>query len=270
MKKYISTTIISMFLLAFSSYATAKDLTAEMKTSEGNIIVKLFYKKVPNTVSNFVELARKGFYDGLKFHRVIPGFMIQGGDPKGNGTGGPGYSFEDEFNKELRHNKKGMLSMANSGPDTNGSQFFITVAPTPHLDDRHTIFGEVIKGMDVVTKISKMPTDGTTPKKDIIIKKIKINGDWFKPKPFKKIVERSKEETIKLTKPIVKKLAEQISKTLKLGSLKSIIYTYSRTKGKRTQVGYNLLFEKNMKAKLIAIGEFKKSEYAIKQFQFSH
>ena len=147
----------------------AKNITATIKTTAGDITVKLFPDVAPKTVENFVGLATgkkpwtdpktgkevkgKSLYEGTIFHRVIPGFMIQGGDPLGNGTGGPGFQFEDEFKPSVTFDKPGILAMANSGPATNGSQFFITVVPTPHLNNRHTIFGEVTKGMDVVNKI---------------------------------------------------------------------------------------------------------------------
>src|SRR5207247_8995697 len=121
---------------------------------KGQFKVKLFAKEAPNTVNNFVFLARDGYYDGTTFHRVIPGFMAQGGDPAGTGTGGPGYQFGDEFHPSLKHTGPGMLSMANAGPNTNGSQFFITFDATPHLDGRHSVFGQVTEGMDVVLRIS--------------------------------------------------------------------------------------------------------------------
>jgi peptidyl-prolyl cis-trans isomerase B (cyclophilin B) len=135
--------------------AKNSELTATIKTDKGDIHVKLHADKTPLTVANFVNLAQKGFYDNLKFHRVIEDFMIQGGCPKGNGTGGPGYKFKDEFVKELCHDKPGILSMANSGPSTNGSQFFITHVPTPWLDRHHTVFGEVMgdEDMKVVNSI---------------------------------------------------------------------------------------------------------------------
>ncbi len=130
-----------------------KTYTATITTDKGDIVIHLFADKVPMTVNNFVFLARQGYYDGTIFHRVIANFMAQGGDPTGTGMGGPGYKFKDEFHKDLRHNKPGILSMANAGPNTNGSQFFITHVPTLHLDNRHAVFGEVVKGMDVVMAI---------------------------------------------------------------------------------------------------------------------
>jgi len=132
------------------------ELTALIKTEKGTIRCRLFADKTPLTAANFVNLANRGFYNNLKFHRVIADFMVQGGCPKGNGTGGPGYTFRDEFAAELRHDKPGKLSMANAGPGTNGSQFFITHVPTPWLDDHHTVFGEVFgkEDMDVVHRIS--------------------------------------------------------------------------------------------------------------------
>jgi cyclophilin family peptidyl-prolyl cis-trans isomerase len=141
-----------------------KHYTATFKTEKGDFVVELFADKAPKTVNNFVFLARDGFYDGVTFHRVINGFMAQGGDPSGTGTGGPGYKFGDEFHPGLRHNGPGILSMANAGPGTNGSQFFITHGPTPHLDNRHSVFGKVIQGMDVVLSIPERdPGRARTP-----------------------------------------------------------------------------------------------------------
>jgi len=150
---------------------------AAFDTTEGKFKVKLFADKAPNTVNNFVSLADgsktgKPFYDGTTFHRVIPDFMIQGGCPLGTGTGGPGYKFADEFHPTLKHTKSGLLSMANAGPNTNGSQFFVTVAATPWLDNKHSIFGEVIEGYDVVEKISKVPRGA----QDRPVKEVRINS----------------------------------------------------------------------------------------------
>jgi peptidyl-prolyl cis-trans isomerase A (cyclophilin A) len=163
---------------------------AVFDTTQGTIVVRLFDKQAPKTVENFIGLAegtkeftdprtgqkvKRPFYDGLVFHRVIPEFMIQGGCPLGTGTGDPGYRFGDEFDPALRHDKPGKLSMANAGPGTNGSQFFITVAATPWLDNKHSIFGEVVEGMDVATKISKVPRGANDkPKEPVVIKSLRI------------------------------------------------------------------------------------------------
>lgn len=130
-----------------------KQYKARMETDKGTLVIALFADKTPLTVNNFVFLAREGFYDGVIFHRVIDNFMAQGGDPTGTGRGGPGYKFADEFDASLKHDKRGVLSMANAGPGTNGSQFFITHGPTPHLNGRHTVFGQVVEGLDVLMSI---------------------------------------------------------------------------------------------------------------------
>lgn len=135
--------------------AAAQDINITLKTNKGDIDLVIFASKVPLTSASFLNLAKHGFYNGVKFHRVIKNFMIQGGDPTGTGSGGPGYKFEDEINPTLKHSKGGILSMANAGPATNGSQFFITHLPTPHLDGRHAVFGEVTNGMDVVNSIGQ-------------------------------------------------------------------------------------------------------------------
>jgi len=134
-------------------------INVTIQTDLGDIGIILHGDLAPKTVGNFVELIEKGYYDGIIFHRVIPNFMVQTGCPLGTGTGGPGYEFEDEFHPDLRHDKPGILSMANAGPNTNGSQFFITVTPTPHLDGGHSVFGEVTSGMEVVSQIVNVPTD---------------------------------------------------------------------------------------------------------------
>ena len=167
-----------------------EQLFAELDTTQGKITIQLFPDKAPQTVANFVGLAegtkeftdrltgkkvKRHFYDGLIFHRVIPEFMIQAGDPRGNGTGGPGYTFKDEFNAELKHDRPGVLSMANAGPNTNGSQFFITEKPTPWLDGRHTVFGYVTEGVEVVKKIAHRPKGANDkPVEDVVIKKVSI------------------------------------------------------------------------------------------------
>lgn len=146
-----------------------------LETSMGNMKIKLYEDKAPLTSKNFKDLVQKGFYDGTIFHRVIKNFMIQGGDPEGTGMGGPGYEIKDEFGPGLKHNRKGILSMANAGPNTGGSQFFITLVPTPWLDGKHAIFGEVVEGIDILDKIGNTPTKpGDRPVTEIKIIKAKI------------------------------------------------------------------------------------------------
>ncbi|KGP62715.1 peptidylprolyl isomerase [Legionella norrlandica] len=185
--KKIALLLISLLLT--TSIMSAHAETAIIKTSEGTITCELFTKEAPNTVANFVglatgtkefkdvktgEMVKRPFYNGLTFHRVISGFMIQGGDPLGNGTGGPGYVFDNE-NTNASFSKPGVLAMANAGPNTNGSQFFITVAPTPSLQGSYSVFGQVISGQEIADKISKMPTDPQDkPITPVIIESITI------------------------------------------------------------------------------------------------
>ncbi|MDX9719104.1 MAG: peptidylprolyl isomerase [Myxococcota bacterium] len=165
------------------------ELRVTLETSMGDITAQLYEQLVPNTVKNFVGLAtgqleytdpRSGqkvvgpFYDGLIFHRVIPQFMIQGGCPLGRGTGGPGYKFADEFHPKLKHSTPGIFSMANSGPNTNGSQFFITEVPTPHLDGRHSVFGKVIQGLDLISKIARVAATRDKPNTDVVIRHVRV------------------------------------------------------------------------------------------------
>ena len=174
-----------------------KDLWAVFHTTHGKFTVLLFGKDAPVTVENFVGLATgekewtnpegkkikgKPLYKDVVFHRIIPNFMIQGGDPTGTGMGDPGYRFEDEFQSGRKFDKPGILAMANAGPGTNGSQFFITVRPTPHLNNRHTIFGEVVEGYDVVDKMSRVPTsEGDRPTEDVVLKKVELKEKGPKP-----------------------------------------------------------------------------------------
>ncbi|WP_293033491.1 peptidylprolyl isomerase [Natronococcus sp.] len=168
------------------------NVTATLHTSKGDIDVELYDERAPRTVDNFVGLATGGqewtdpetgeevegepLYDDVVFHRIIEDFMIQGGDPTGTGRGGPGYQFDDEFHEELRHDDAGVLSMANSGPDTNGSQFFITLGAQPHLDDRHAVFGKVTDGMDVVEEIGNVETDANDrPREDILLESVSVD-----------------------------------------------------------------------------------------------
>lgn len=182
---------ISIFVASAQAQQIKQSLYATLKTSMGEIVVLLYADKAPKTVTNFVDLAtgakewtdpkngkkvKRPLYNGTIFHRVIPGFMIQGGDPLGNGTGGPGYRFKDEFHPDLKHSKPGILSMANAGPNTNGSQFFITVKATPWLDGKHSVFGEVVRGQNVVDAIANAPRDSRDrPIKDVVLKEVIIS-----------------------------------------------------------------------------------------------
>ena len=208
-----------------NNYSDLSDgLYADLETSKGNIILELYYEQAPTTVSNFVALAEgnhpvvdnqhegKRYYDGLKFHRVIENFMIQGGDPTGTGSGGPGYQFDDEFNEELKHDGPGVLSMANAGPGTNGSQFFITHVETPWLDGKHSIFGKVNSGQDVVDKVEQ----------NDIIKKVKIirigeaANSFNAPENFENYISKKSEADILRTeaeKETLEKLTEGMKET---------------------------------------------------------
>ena len=217
--------ILTLNSCNMNNYSDLSDgLYADLETSKGNIILELYYEQAPTTVSNFVALAEgnhpavddqhegKRYYDGLKFHRVIENFMIQGGDPTGTGSGGPGYQFDDEFNEELKHNGPGILSMANAGPGTNGSQFFITHVETPWLDGKHSIFGKVNSGQDVVDKVEQ----------NDIIKKVKIirigeaANSFNAPENFENYISKKSEADIlraEAEKETLKKLTEGMKET---------------------------------------------------------
>lgn len=192
-KLLILTALLTVLPGGIMSEAQEKQepLYATLKTSMGDVVIRLFEEKAPKTVANFVGLAagtqewtdpqtgekvKRPLYNGTSFHRVIPDFMVQGGDPLGTGRGGPGYRFEDEFHPDLKHSKAGILSMANAGPNTNGSQFFITHKATPWLDGRHAVFGEVVKGQDVVNAMATVPRGPQDrPRKDIVLMEVVIS-----------------------------------------------------------------------------------------------
>ena len=167
--------LIGMNLLGSRAHGEAARPRAAIETTKGTIVIELYKDEAPKTVENFVKLATQGFYDGIIFHRVIPNFMVQTGDPTGTGMGGPGYTFKDELSPNLHHDSPGVVSMANSGPNTNGSQFFITAVPTPWLDGKHAIFGRVAEGQSVVEQIVAVPRDGNDkPLQPITMTKVTI------------------------------------------------------------------------------------------------
>lgn len=152
--------------------------TVTIETNHGTIEAEMYMDRAPETAGNFIKLAKDGYYDGVIFHRVIEGFMIQGGDPTGTGRGGPGYTIKDEFAEGLAHTEAGVFSMANAGPNSGGSQFFITLAATPWLDGKHAIFGKVTKGMDVVNAIGTIDTDhGDRPREDVVMEKVTVSDE---------------------------------------------------------------------------------------------
>ena len=232
----------------------ADGMYAEIETNKGNILVELEYQKTPMTVANFVALAEgtqgfveeqykgKPFYDGLKFHRVISDFMIQGGDPIGDGSGGPGYNFPDEIVADLKHTGPGILSMANAGPGTNGSQFFITHTAQPHLDGLHTVFGHVVKGQEIVDAVAQ----------DDIINKVKVIrvGDEAKkfdaPNVFKNAIEKTKVEQAEADKAIENVISENATRfaeaKAKATKTKSGlgVYIYEKGNGGKPQIGDNV------------------------------
>ena len=248
------TVAISLFSCK-EEYPELEDgMYAEFNTSKGPVIAELYFEETPMTVANFVSLAEgnstmadstykdKKYYDGLIFHRVIDGFMIQGGDPTGTGSGGPGYKFPDEFVDSLSHSDKGMLSMANAGPGTNGSQFFITLGPVPQLNGKHSIFGKVVKGMDVIEAIGKVETGPRDrPVTDIvmnevnIIRKGKAAKNFEAPKAFQNelasIEEEKKAETAKMQEMASKKSEEFQALEAKADSLENGLKIYFENKG---------------------------------------
>ena len=234
-KSFVFLTLLSATTCKEKYPELGEGLFAELITTKDTIVVELNYKKTPLTVSNFIGLAEgthpmltdslrgKPYYNGTIFHRVINNFMIQGGDPSGTGSGSPGYKFEDEFNDSLSHNKSGILSMANSGPATNGSQFFITDAPTLHLDNKHSVFGKVVKGLDVVDIISNVEVAPGSNKtlEDIIILELNIVRQGDDAKKFDNVSTWNKElqssqekkiKTIEKRKKIIKEMKTEIGR----------------------------------------------------------
>lgn len=261
MKRIVSISILFSLLLMGCKSSLRPDLGdgiyASIKTNKGEIIVRLENKKTPVTVANFVSLAEgtntfvseefkgKKFYDGLTFHRVMKDFMIQGGDYLGNGTGNPGYVFKDEFNETLMHNKMGILSMANGGPKSNGSQFFITHKETPWLDGIHTVFGEVVEGLSVVDSIANVPVNNTIPTSPVIMETVSIirNGSEAKKFNAPKIMKAYFEEEAALVAADVKRKEDFVKEIMAQKSQATIlpsglgIYKVKEGNGIRPQLG---------------------------------
>lgn len=256
MKKLLLT-LFCVVSLSTQAQKLEDGMYANFETSKGNIIVELEYQKTPMTVANFVSLAegtnssvekkyeKKKFYDGLKFHRVIADFMIQGGDPNGNGSGNPGYKFPDEIVADLKHDKPGILSMANAGPGTNGSQFFITHVPTPHLDGRHTVFGHVVQGQDVVDAIAQ----GDEIKSVKIIRQGKEAKNFDADKVFKKSLEDIKNKEIESNKLLEKAVKENFNRINKAREQAIVlpsgvaIYVFEKGKGGKPVDGAEVLID---------------------------
>lgn len=259
--------LMSLMAAGVSATATANDVTAKLHTTLGLVEVRLYAEKAPKTVGNFVSLARKGFYDGTIFHRVVPAFVVQGGDPLGTGAGGPGYCFDDEFHPDLKHAKAGMLSMANSGANSNGSQFFITLAATPSLDGKHAVFGEVTAGMDVVNKIASAKTKASKPIEDIKVLKVEILG-VFTPPVLTTVREFSEAELDAALKKPVESLASGIGQSLNLGKLTALRLEKGRAKCAEGQATYQVDFAKSRGAKLLIYGKSDERTFTVRQFQF--
>lgn len=278
--------IAVLFLLLLVSVtscsAQKEELLASIETTKGTIVLQLFFEEVPLTVSNFVGLAngifaeeneslsKKGkYYDGIVFHRVVPGFVIQGGDPTGTGSGGPGYSFTDEFHPKLKHDKKGMLSMANSGPGTNGSQFFITLDATPHLDGKHSVFGQVKEGMDVVESIEQgdaMQSVTVKATKGTARQFLKnISWENFNAMRKENEEERKKEEEAQLAKIV----SEIEAETPELQKTEDGIYVQEITPGTGKKVQEGDTVQTHYELRLYGEDKIIDSSYARKQpFEF--
>jgi peptidyl-prolyl cis-trans isomerase A (cyclophilin A) len=244
------------------------DVTAVVETGLGSFEIKLYGDKAPITVSNFVELVRRGYYNGLKIHRVIGNVLIQTGDPRGDGTGGPGYTFADEFHDSLKHDKPGIVSMANGGPNANGSQFFVSLLPQPSLDRRHSVFGEVVKGLDVVRALSNVPAIASKPRPDIFVQSIKIVGD-FSPREFEKVAELSPEAVQALATPIVTKILEKVGEAQNLGTISKVEFRSVRSRGRSSQIEFSVDYAEEKGGLILVYGQFTGTRFDVLQFQFT-
>lgn len=265
---FVAVLLCMLGLVTFASSRAGAAQTAQIMTSEGLIEIELLATKAPQTVANFVQLVQAGFYDGQIFFRVVPGYGIEAGDPKGNGTGGPGYCVADEFGEGLKHTKPGIVSMVSAGPNSNGSQFVISLAPSPLMDNRNPIFGEVTKGMDVVDKIAGAKRIGARPASEIKIIKARVEG-VTQVAPFEKIMEFTSEQLQKkVTKPVTKLLA-QIGLALELGEVQKVHLERAHSKCAESQLAYKVDFAKGAGSKLLLYGRAVGSDFSVEQFQFS-
>ncbi len=250
-----------------------KELFAKIETSEGAVKIKLFHELAPTTVSNFVSLARKGFYKNQIVHKIIANSVVVMGDPTASAEGGPGYIFDDEFHKDLLFDKPGIVAMANAGvKNSNGSQFQITLVEKPFWHRKFSVFGEVVQGLDVVKKISLKKWHSKRrefPAEKVVLKKVTIEGDWYEPIAFKKTVQFSSKQLQALTAVMAKKLLEENAKLLGLGTLESFRMTKSQTLGYKSQVGYKAQFSDSKNAKIILLGDIKENQFVLNTFQFN-
>jgi peptidyl-prolyl cis-trans isomerase A (cyclophilin A) len=255
--------------VAVATRAAAEgDLRARLTTSVGDLEVRLFADKAPRTVGNFVALARRGFYDGTKVHKIIPGFVIEAGAPRdGEASGGPGYCFDDEINPDLKHDKAGILSMANAGPDTNGSRFLLTLGPAPRLDGQHSVFGEVVKGLDVLSRIGAAKTSGVRPAEPIVISKVTIVGEFTGPMP-ELVREYTKEELDKLTSAKVRDLLSSVGRSLGYGKLQRAEIVAARSRCSDSQAEYEADFSGAKGTRLLIYGRASGGGFDVQQFQF--
>ena len=254
-------------LLAFSATRAAAEVVAKITLGQGVVTVRLFDDLVPRTVGNFVTLARQGFYDGTLIHRVVPGFVVQGGDPLGTGAGGPGYCFADEIVPSLKHGKAGILSMANSGPNTNGSQFSITLAAAPSLDGKHAVFGEITGGLETIMAIGAVVTKGSRPTVDVKIVNIEIEGA-FTPAPLEKFKELSDKELEAVLLEPVHSLFSKVGASLALGKLGKVTFEKGRTKCGAGQASFVADYSARKGAKMLVYGKTQEQGFEIQQFQF--
>ena len=242
--------------------------TATVSTNKGKFVIELASEKAPRTVAHFVEVARSGFYKGKTFHKVVPGRLIHGGAAKKDGTGGPGYCVDDEFHKELRHAEAGVVSLVSQGSNTGGSQFVITLAKVSRLDNRYSVFGKVVSGMEVIEAIAAGKLLGSRPAKSVVITGIEVAGKTPALK-VKKRYELDEKAAKKVVEPIAKQLASSIGGVQKLGALKSLKIQSVNSRCNEAQIYTVLDFEAYKKGSLLMYGTHDEAGFDVRQFQFA-